>query len=135
MEKMKIVHWEIIDIWFLKVPHSILYYCYSLDLPSLESIRIGKNVLGNTNTMKLISKLNHFISNIDLPVLKKIELDENALPWIYKINLESTNGQFILIVEIPFEEGILEVKTTFAILTEEYVIADEGNSYLNWNEW
>ena len=84
--------------------------------------------------MKLISKLNYFISNIDLPVLKMIELDENALPIINKIKLESTNGQFILIVEIPFEEGILEVKTTFAILTEEYVIADEGNSYLNWNE-
>ena len=92
MEKMKIVHWEIINIWFLKVQYSILYYCYSLDLPSLESIRIGKNVLENTNTMKLISKLNHFISNIDLPVLKKIELDENALPIINKIKLESTNG-------------------------------------------
>ena len=84
--------------------------------------------------MKLISKLNHFISNIDLPVLKKIELDENALPIINKIKLESTNGQFILIVEIPFEEGTLEVKTIIPILTEEYVIADEGNSYLNWNE-
>ena len=92
MEKMKIVHWEIINIWFLKVQYSILYYCYSLDLPSLESIKIGKNVCRNLKTLKLISTFNLSQSNIDLPVLKKIELDENALPIINKIKLESTNG-------------------------------------------
>ena len=30
-------------------------------------------------------------------------------------------------VETPFEEGSLEVKKHFSILTKEYVIADEGN--------
>jgi len=76
--------------------------------------------------MKLISTFNLFQSTIDLPVLKKIEIEENGLSDIKKIMLESNYNKLIVYVETPFEEGSLEVKIHFSILTKEYVIADEG---------
>ena len=35
-------------------------------------------------------------------------------------------------VEIPFEEGHLEVKIVSIVLKREYVIADEGNILFKW---